>query len=132
MKLLLDEMFPAAIAQALRAARYDVIAVQEDGDLRAMSDAALFAAAQRLERAIVTENVKDFLPLHAESHARTQPHWGLVLTTNQTFPRHRDRFIGALTRALRDLLDEQPGHNPVSAIHWPRAAPTGEHGPSPR
>lgn len=127
MKLLLDEMFPAAIARAMRAAGYDVIAVQEDSDLREMSDAALFAAAQRLERTVVTENVKDFLPLDAESHTQTQPHWGLVLTTNQTFPRHRDRFIGAMTRALGHLLDEQPAHSPVSAIHWLRAAPTGEH-----
>ncbi len=63
LKLLLDEMFPAAIARALRSDGYDVIAVQEDNDLRESSDPALFATAQRLERTIVTENVKDFLPL---------------------------------------------------------------------
>ena len=123
LKLLLDEMFPAAVARALRAAGYDVIAVQEDGDLREMSDTELFATAQRLERTIVTENVKDFLPLDAESHARPQPHWGLALKTNQAFPRHRDRCIGAMARALGHFVDEQPARSPVSAIHWLRVAP---------
>jgi predicted nuclease of predicted toxin-antitoxin system len=126
LKLLLDEMLPAAIARALRSEGYDVAAVQEDPDLRELSDFSLFATAQRLERAIVTENVKDFLPLDAQSQAQPQPHWGLVLTSNQSFPRHRPRFIGAMTRALRDLLDEQPGQSPVSTIHWLRISPTEE------
>lgn len=38
LKLLLDEMFPAAIASALRAEGYDVIAVQEHSDLRELND----------------------------------------------------------------------------------------------
>ena len=120
MKLVLDEMFPAAIARALRAEGYDVIAVQEDSQLRELSDPALFAAAQHLQRSIVTENVKDYLPLDAQSHARTEAHWGLVLTTNQSFPRHHDRFIGALTRALRSLLAAHPEAAAVSAIYWLR------------
>lgn len=118
MKLLLDEMFPAAIAEALRAEGHDVTAVQEDGNLRELSDTALFAAAQRLERSVVTENVKDYLPLDADAHARAEPHWGLVLTTNRSFPRHRDRFVGAITRALRTQLESHPGNSAVSAVHW--------------
>ncbi|MDQ6617325.1 MAG: DUF5615 family PIN-like protein [Actinomycetota bacterium] len=127
MKLLLDEMFPAAIARALREDGYDVVAVQEDSDLRESSDPALFATAQRIERTIVTENVKDFMPLAAESHAHAQPHWGLVFTTNQSFPRHHDRFIGAMIRALCALLDDETRHIAVSAIHWLRAPPTEEY-----
>ena len=118
---------PGRHRPALRTDGYDVIAVQEDNDLRESSDPALFATAQRLERTIVTENVKDFLPLDAESHAHTQPHWGLVFTTNQSFPRHHDRLIGAMIRALGALLDEQPSHRAVSAIHWLRALPTEAH-----
>jgi hypothetical protein len=34
MRLLLDEMYPAAIAEALRAGGHDAIAVQEEGMLR--------------------------------------------------------------------------------------------------
>ncbi len=113
-------MFPAAIAQALRADGYDVIAVQDDGELRESSDPELFAHAQGLRRAVVTENVKDFLPLDAASHARDEPHYGLVLTTNGSFPRHRDRFVGAVPRALRDFLDDHPNVTAVSAVHWLR------------
>jgi hypothetical protein len=113
-------MFPAAIADALRTEGYDVIAVQEDSQLRELSDPALFAAAQHLHRSIVTENVKDYLPLDAQSHARAETHCGSVLTTNQSFPRHHDRFIGALTRALRSLLATHPETAAVSAIYWLR------------
>jgi predicted nuclease of predicted toxin-antitoxin system len=120
LKLVLDETFPAAIAHALRAEGYGVNAVQEDSQLRELSDPALFAAAQHLQRSIVTENVKDYLPLDAQSHARAEPHWGLVLMTNQSFPRHHDRFIGALTRALRALLAAHSEAAAVSAIYWLR------------
>lgn len=113
-------MFPARIARELRAEGYDVIAVQEDSQLRELSDPALFAAAQRLERCVVTENVKDYLPLDAQSHARAEAHWGLVLTTNQSFPRHHDRFIGVLTRALAALLAAHPEGAAFSAIYWLR------------
>ena len=70
-------MFPVAIANALRAEGYDVIAVQEDSQLRELSDPALFAAAQHLHCSIVTENVKDYLPLDTQSHAQAEAHWGL-------------------------------------------------------
>jgi len=122
LKLILDEMFPAVIAEALRADDYDVIAVQEDRELRESTDPELFATAQRLERALVTENVKDFLPIDGMSHARGQAHWGLILTTNRSFPRHRDRFVGAMTRALRDFLDHHSESLPISAVYWLRQA----------
>jgi hypothetical protein len=44
---------------------------------------------------------------------------GFGLTTNQSFPRHHDRFIGALTRAFRTLLAAHPEATAVSAIYWP-------------
>jgi hypothetical protein len=83
------------------------------------------AAAQRLERSVVTENVRDYLPLDRQSHARAEAHWGLVLTTNQSFPRHHDRFIGALTKALGARLAAHPGESAVSAIYWLRPETPG-------
>lgn len=50
LKLPPDEMFPAAIAPALRTDDYDVVAVPEDRDVRASSDPALFAATGSCER----------------------------------------------------------------------------------
>lgn len=119
MKLLLDEMFPAAVAVALRARGHDVIAVQEDAALRRSSDEELFEIAQSLGRAVVTENVVDFLPLGARMQGRGHTHHGLVLTTNRSFPRHRSRVVGALTVALAVYLDDLgEGATPASVVHW--------------
>ncbi len=122
LRLILDEMFPAVIAEALRVDGYDVIAVQENNELRELTDADLFATAQRLERAVVTKNVKDFIPIDATSHTRGEPHWGLILTTNRSFPRHRNRFIGAATKTLIVLLDHHSESTAISAIYWLRPA----------
>lgn len=116
MRLLLDEMFPASIAQILRHDGHDVVAVQEQPDLRQLSDPELFVAAQEDRRAVVTENVKDFATLVAGPHR--SDHHGLILTTNRSFPRHRDGFVGALVTALRDFLDAHPGGEPRSLVHW--------------
>ena len=62
-QLLLDEMFSPALAVALRDVGYDVVAVAERSDLRAISDDKVFAAACADGRWLVTENVKDFRPI---------------------------------------------------------------------
>lgn len=119
MKLLLDEMYPASIAIGLRKRGYDVIAVQEDDNLSESDDESLFRMAQDMERAIVTENVKDFLPLDALMHGTGRVHYGLVFTTNRSFPRHHRRFVGAITAALAGFLDGQPRATAAaSAVHW--------------
>ncbi|MGH9122143.1 MAG: DUF5615 family PIN-like protein [Acidimicrobiales bacterium] len=123
MKLLLDEMFPAAIAEALRAGAHEVLAVQEEPTLRGLSDADVFAVAQRMERAVLTENAREYLPLVADTHARGEAHWGLILTTNRSFPRHRTRFIGAMTRALASLLEAHRRTGAVSLVVWLRPDP---------
>lgn len=118
MKLLLDELYPAAIAQTLRKQAHDVTAVQEEPGLPGLDDATLFAEAQRRGRALVTENVADFTPLAVELAAQGGAHFGLVFTSNRRFPRHRAGFIGALARALDDLLARHPGDGPDSRILW--------------
>ncbi len=115
MKLLLDEMFPAAIAKRLRDEfGNDAVAVTELGELRGLSDADIFLAAQEEERAVVTENVRDFRPLAREWQAMGRVHFGLVLTTNRRFPRAQSRTAGRLVRALSDLVDAETGHPPAS------------------
>ncbi len=115
MKLLLDEMFPASIANRLRDQHgHDVTAVTELDALRGLPDADIFLAAQNEERAVVTENVRDFRPLAREWQAMGKVHFGLVLTTNRRFPRARSRTAGRLVRALGDLIDAETGHPPAS------------------
>jgi predicted nuclease of predicted toxin-antitoxin system len=120
-KLLLDEMYPASVAIGLRKRGHDVIAVQEDENLSESDDASLFRIAQDMERAVVTENVKDFLPLDAMTNGAGRAHYGLIFTTNRSFPRHHRRFIGAITTALADYLERQRGRTAAaSVVHWLR------------
>ena len=116
MKLFLDEMWSADIAEQLRRRGHDVVAVTELPNLRGLRDAELFAIAQTEGRAIVTENVSDFRPLAAHALQQGRPHFGLVFTTNRSFPRHDPRTIGRLIAALHDLLSLGPDSSNLE--HW--------------
>lgn len=98
--LLLDEMFPPAIADELRRRGHDVIAVAADPQLRAKSDPELFAWAAQQKRRLVTENAKDFRRLLDESAPAGS---GLLLTSSRSFPRSR-QAPGALISALEAWL----------------------------
>lgn len=118
MRLLLDEMFPAAIAEQLRTRERDVEAVQEREELREASDAAVFAVAQSERRAALTENISDFIPLDASSHASGKPHFGLIFTTNKPLPWHRKAFIGELVRRLDEVCQTHPEEEASSLVLW--------------
>lgn len=118
MKLLLDEMFPPAVARALRELGHDVVAVTELPDLVSATDRDLFAWAQTDGRAIVTENVSDFVALDAECRARGVDHEGLLFVLKDGLPRSRAQFIGALTRKLDSWLAEHEKPAP-SILAWP-------------
>ncbi len=104
MRLLLDEMFPPTLAEQLRARGHDVEAVKEHAGMISLPDAVLFGQAQGQRRAVVTENVSDFVRLDGEYRARGQSHFGLVLTSNATFPRGQPATVGALVSALDAFL----------------------------
>lgn len=110
--LLLDEMFSGAIAEQLRAKDHDVIAVVADPALVGLSDDQILAHATDTRRALVTANIKDFMPLDARHRAASQNHAGLILVSTKTFPQDRT-FTAAITSALSALLDHpdqvQPG-----------------------
>lgn len=105
--LLLDEMFSGLIAEQLRAKGHDVIAVVTDPALLGLPDDQILAQATDTRRALVTANIKDFVPLDARSRAAGQTHAGLILVSTKTFPQDR-AFTAAITGALSALLD-QPG-----------------------
>jgi len=114
-KLLLDEMWPPTIARQLRQRGFDVAAVAERSDLRTQLDEVIFATAQAEERAIVTENVHDFLRIASEALQRGIVHRGLILTTNHSFSRHDPRTPGRLINALLELLNEI---DDLTGIEW--------------
>jgi|SRR3984957_7394212 hypothetical protein len=101
--LLLDEMFTDDIAQQLRTKGYDVISVVADPALVGLPDDQILAYATAEGRALVTANIKDFVPLDARYRAADQPHAGLILVSTKTFPQNRG-FPSAVTTALAALL----------------------------
>ena len=110
--LLLDEMFSGLIAEQLRAAGHDVLAVVTDQALVTLPDDQILAYATATGRALVTANIKDFMPLDARNQAASQTHAGLILVSSKTFPQDR-AYTAAITKALAALLDQptqiQPG-----------------------
>jgi hypothetical protein len=102
--LLLDEMLSDAIAQQLRAVGHDVVAVVADAALVSLPDEQILAHATSAGRALVTANIKDFMPLDGQYRAAGQSHAGLILVSTKAFPQDRS-FVGAIAGALAALLD---------------------------
>ncbi|MGH2445218.1 MAG: DUF5615 family PIN-like protein [Candidatus Limnocylindria bacterium] len=107
MRLLLDEHFSPEIARQLRDHGHDVIAAQEQPDLRGLSDRELLSWAAGKTRAVVTEDVADFAALHREYVTRDEPHPGIIFTSAKQFPRTR-AGIGRMVAALDALLASAP------------------------
>jgi hypothetical protein len=101
--LLLDEMFSDDIAKQLRAKGYDVISVVADQTLVGLPDDQVLAYATTAGRALVTANIKDFVPLDGRYRAAGQSHAGLVLVSTKTYPQSRG-FPSAITTSLATLL----------------------------
>lgn len=118
MRLLVDEMYPPAIAEQLRRRGHDVVAVAERVELRSLSDPAVIAAAQPERRAVVTENVADFVPLANVADERGEPHHGLVLVDPASYPRGHRRTIGRMVTELARLLNDHPSDVPKSLRLW--------------
>ncbi len=97
--LLLDEMHAPVVAAILRERGYDVTAVADSPDLRAMTDDELLAYAAGQGRRIVTENIKDFRRLLLRADESGQSTATLLFTSSRTFPRTR-RNPGPLIDAL--------------------------------
>jgi predicted nuclease of predicted toxin-antitoxin system len=110
--LLLDEMLSDRIAQQLRAKGYDVISVVADPAMAGLADEQVLAYATTQGRALVTANIKDFVPLDGRYRAAGQPHAGLILVSTKAFPQSRG-FLSAITASLATLLsgtaEIQPG-----------------------
>ena len=118
MRLCLDEHYAPQIAAALRELGLDVVALKERPELRGIGDLELLAAVQAERRALMTENVSDFMPLIHELAARGENHWGFVFTSPVSMPRGSGT-IGLFIEALHRLLTARPGEDDfVDQIWW--------------
>ena len=115
MKLLLDEMISAVVAEQLCARHRDVEAVSERRELRGLSDADLFVYAQTAERSIVTYNRDDFLELDRRYRSENRTHSGIVVLNPRRFPQG-PLSLGPLVSSLDRLI--VAGSPYESFIHW--------------
>ena len=123
MKLLLDEQFPPDIAARLREREHDVVAVCERPDLVSSDDEALLGLALAEGRALLTNNVRDFVRIAARWSAEGRSHHGLVFVSDRTLRRSRDT-IGAYVRALEMCLQAHPAEDALhDRIRWLEAEP---------
>jgi len=121
MRLLLDELCPPGIAEALRERGHDVVSLHDPSHrhLRGQPDATVLTAAADEHRSVVTDDIRDFLPLYRELMARAPARHGLVLFTNRSFPRHRpDAFIRAMVAALDGLLTSSIDDRADGRVIW--------------
>lgn len=113
MKLLLDEMFSPVIAAELRARGHDVVAVKEREEWQSLSDPDVVALARTEQRAVVTANLRDFRPLHAELLAPGgEGHSGMVFVP--TSLRLTSAATGQIVAALETRLVEYPGDDDLA------------------
>ncbi|MCY3559675.1 MAG: DUF5615 family PIN-like protein [bacterium] len=130
MRLLLDEMHAPRVAARLRERGHDAVAVKERAELTGMSDEDLLRAATADQRAVVTENVKDFAPLHQHIAAAGQNHAGLIFTHPRRFSRSAPHHVQVLADALGAFLVEHgPRLEEVGAFVW-WLEPVGRYAPS--
>ncbi len=99
MKALLDEQLSPQIARVLRERGLDVDSVAERPDLVESSDERILDTASNEQRAVVTNDIKDFRPLAAARLADGRGHAGLIL-----IPAARSRRRAA-TGDLADAIE---------------------------
>jgi hypothetical protein len=113
--LLLDEMLSADIAVRLGKRDHDVVAVVADSSLVGLADQQILSEAAASGRALVTANIKDFVPLDAQYKTAGRQHAGLLLVSTKTFPQDRT-LLSALTDALDVLLTTAGGIGPDRVV----------------
>jgi predicted nuclease of predicted toxin-antitoxin system len=114
-KALLDEQLSPLIAQLLRERGLDVVAAAEPSDLVEASDREVLDTATREQRAVVTNDIKDFRPIAAERLTDGRGHPGLILLSASRSP-SRDA-TGALADAIEVLMRAHPD-GIASSEHW--------------
>ncbi|WP_217915132.1 DUF5615 family PIN-like protein [Miltoncostaea marina] len=117
MRLLLDEMLSPEIAEQLRQRGHDVqaIAASEHAEL---DDPEVLDLARSQQRAVVTNNVRDFRPLHiAAVHPAGPGHYGMIFMSGRF--RRTKADTGRIVAALEAKLTAYPGVDALSnAEEW--------------
>jgi len=117
-KLLLDEMYPAHLAGALRERGVDAEGVDERSPLRGLADEELLVIAAREGRALVSENVADFMRLYGEWGASGRGHAGIVIALSSRFSRTPAGYE-VFVDSLGSLCERRPEPEALfDAVHF--------------
>lgn len=117
-RLLADEHFDVRIVAELRAKGHDIVTVRQLNENKggdAWTDEDVLAEGTRLNRIILTENIKDFRKLHDQVHW----HEGIVVCVPEAdYRKKADR----IDEKLRDLMREK--NNSRLTGEWIDARPS--------
>ena len=115
MKILVDEMYPAAVADALQASGVEAPTVA-DLRLAGAADPEVFGAAVAGGYSVLTENVGDFARIAAEYSMAGGHHHGVLIALSSRFSR-RPAGIGPLVAAIRAIADDDISDRVVYLKH---------------
>jgi hypothetical protein len=111
--LLLDEMLTPTIARELAARGHDVTAVAGAPAHEALSDTDVLNLARSQRRTVVTNNIRDFRPLHTEAVTPGGAgHFGIIFMP-ATYRRTK-ADTGRIIAALETKLAEYPGESDLA------------------
>ncbi|MEO8356549.1 MAG: DUF5615 family PIN-like protein [Chloroflexota bacterium] len=108
-KLLLDEQIWKYLAKLLREQGFDVIHVNEV-DLNATPDEEIMAYAADKHRAVVTFNVKDYVPFAIQYVEDGKEHYGVVVS--------KELSHGELRRRVTKLLESVTAEELMNAVRY--------------
>ena len=108
-KLLLDEQIWKYLASLLREQGFDVIHVNEV-DLDATPDDKIMAYAAGEHRAVVTFNVRDYVPLAIQYVEDGKEHYGVVAS--------KELSRGELQRRVKNLLESVTAEELMNAVRY--------------
>lgn len=102
-RLLLDEHIWAYLAKLLREQGFDVMHVNEV-DLGGTPDDKILAYAVGEHRAVVTFNIKDFVPLAVQYYEDGKEHYGIVVSNQLSRGELQKRVTKLLKRVTAEEL----------------------------
>jgi hypothetical protein len=108
-KLLLDEHIWAYLAKLLREQGFDVVHVNEV-DLDATPDDKIMAYAAGEHRAVVTFNIKHYIPLSVQYFEDGKEHYGIVVSKAISH--------GELQRRVTALLESVTAEELINAVRY--------------
>lgn len=112
MRLLLDaNLSPRGVAEPLRRAGHDVLALAQDAAFEGLSDPQVLELAAAEQRVLITRNSRDFAPLARQWAEAQRPHAGLILIWTLDHSR-----FAAIVAGVLALLAQRPSQEQWSEL----------------